>query len=439
MPIISAFGSSSSLEQLGFDQFHRRDSFLFPEQIHPQGQIPDLGFSAEKIEYVHVESILAGTITSQAITLAVLAGDGDVKIQAGKTDFNSTATGFILGLDDSDNDEVKLNIGDATSYLDWNVTTADTLTIAGSVTATSGAIGGWNITATTLYALASGTPSASPTDGIVLTSGATSNIIVYEDAAERVRIGNLSAGVFGILGYATDGATKLFELSDTQNFIAGWTISSSTLANGTNIILNATSAAISLNSATFGTDGIQLEYNAGNPRGYIGNGSTQFFQFDGTTISWGAVNSTLSAAGLLTTTSALIGGWNVVDGYIYNLQSGTPTAVPNDGVVLASGNEALLVYEDTALRTELGYLSAVIYGLKIYATNGSTVIFEASDTQQMMAGWAFTDAQLSSGSVIINSANQQMLFGSATAPLTGTGIFEGLSGGAYQARFGDPT
>lgn len=133
-----------------------------------------------------------------------------------------------------------------------------------------------------------------------------------------------------------------------------------------------------------------------------------------------AAPSSITNAGLLTTTSALIGGWNIVSGYIYNLQSGTPTAVPNDGVVLASGNEALIIYEDTARRVELGYLSAGVYGLKVYATDGTTVIYETSDTQQIIAGWFFTSTVLRTGAsdaasnVLIDSANSLMRLGPTT-------------------------
>src|SRR3990167_8155614 len=130
--------------------------------------------------------------------------------------------------------------------------------------------------------------------------------------------------------------------------------------------------------------------------------------------------SSISNAGLLSTISANIGGCNVVSGYIYNLQSGTPTATPDDGLVLASGNEAMIVYEDTAKRLEVGYLSAGIYGLRGYATDGTTTIFEVSDTQQIIAGWNFTDAVLRSGStdansnVLIDSTNSLIRLGPTT-------------------------
>ena len=219
-----------------------------------------------------VSTVTSGEVSSQW----TIATDG--YIIGGATAYN-TGAGFFLGWDST---AYKFSIGDGSSnYLTWDGTT---LSISGTFTANSGTIGGWTITTGYIYDLTSGTPTSSPNNGLVFDSG-DAKIIVYEGTAERVRVGYLSAGVYGILGYATDGSTKLFELSDTQNFIAGWTISSTTLANSTNIVLDASNKKISINSATFGADGIQLDYNAGDPRFYAGNGAGKEVKFDGTTFS----------------------------------------------------------------------------------------------------------------------------------------------------------
>ncbi len=214
----------------------------------------------------------------------VATGAGDVAIRAGQTDYD-TGTGFWLGLKTG---TAKLSLGNsAGDKLTWDGTN---VALTGTITAAAGAIGGWTITSGYIYDLTSGTPTSSPNNGIVLDSG-NAALIVYEGTAKRVQIGYLSAAVYGILGYATDGSTKLFELSDTQNMIAGWTISSTTLANSTNIILDASNKAISINSATFGTDGIQIQYNAGDPRIYAGNGANKFFKFDGTDTTFSGITN----------------------------------------------------------------------------------------------------------------------------------------------------
>ena len=60
-------------------------------------------------------------------------------------------------------------------------------------------------------------------------------------------------------------------------------INATTLANGTDIILDASNKAISINDATFGNTGIQLQYNSGTPRAHIGT-TTNYWQFDGTKV-----------------------------------------------------------------------------------------------------------------------------------------------------------
>jgi len=58
----------------------------------------------------------------------------------GKTGFNNTAAGYRLGIDDDG--LLKFYIGDSSTYLNW---TGTALVISGSLTATTGAIGGFTI------------------------------------------------------------------------------------------------------------------------------------------------------------------------------------------------------------------------------------------------------------------------------------------------------
>ncbi len=115
-----------------------------------------------------------------------------------------------------------------------------------------------------------------------------------------------------------------------------------------------------------------------------------------------------------------LAGWRISSGYIYKLASGTPTVTPSSGIVLASGNTGIIIYETTKKRVELGYLSAGVYGLKGYASDGTTVIFEMSGTQQKLAGWNFTDKVIRSGTtdansnVLIDSENSLLRLGPTT-------------------------
>jgi len=84
-------------------------------------QIADAAITNAKIVSLAVEKILAGVITSKAIVLAA-DGTGDSVLRAGKTNFDNTVSGFILGLDDSDSDLAKFFIGNDTTYLNWTGT-----------------------------------------------------------------------------------------------------------------------------------------------------------------------------------------------------------------------------------------------------------------------------------------------------------------------------
>ena len=91
--------------------------------------------------------------------------------------------------------------------------------------------------------------------------------------------------------------------------IGGFTLGATTLTGGTtHIILDASNKKISIKDATYGNDGIQLDYNAGNPRCYVGDGADQYFQFDGTNVSWKGTNTALTAAGAFTASNAILTG-----------------------------------------------------------------------------------------------------------------------------------
>lgn len=148
--------------------------------------------------------------------------------------------------------------------------------------------------------------------------------------------------------------------------------------------------------------------------------NTTGWQFTGAGIL-NAVGVNLS--GSIIATSGYIGGaggWVITTDYIYSLVSGTPTSNPSDGIVLASGNEALIVYENTEKRVEVGYLSSGVYGIKAYADDGTTPIFEVSDTQKMIGGWIFSDttlatnATIANANVLIDSANSLIRLGATT-------------------------
>ena len=84
-------------------------------------QIANATITTDKICTLSVDKLIAGTLKSQTITLGITDGEGDSVIKAGKIDFGDTVnSGFILGIDDSDSNRAKFEIGDSSQYLKYD-------------------------------------------------------------------------------------------------------------------------------------------------------------------------------------------------------------------------------------------------------------------------------------------------------------------------------
>ena len=77
-------------------------------------------------------------------------------------------------------------------------------------------------------------------------------------------------------------------IGKSQQMISGWNINTGSLFQGTygaaNIELNSANKYIAINSSAFGSEGIQLQYNSGTPRFYVGDGSNKHLKYDGTDV-----------------------------------------------------------------------------------------------------------------------------------------------------------
>ena len=147
------------------------------------------------------------------------------------------------------------------------------------------------------------------------TSSSQPRLEIAQNNVVRLKAGQLDSDKYGLKIWNAS-AEVLMEIADgaiaaeTAN-IGGWDITSSSLKKGTDIVLDSANKKISINSTAFGSDGVQIEHNSGNPRMYIGDGSNEFFKYDGSDITWKAANAELDATGKLIVTGATIGGWNV--------------------------------------------------------------------------------------------------------------------------------
>ena len=149
---------------------------LYAQDFRPgQRDILPLSVKDRNIEELTVNKLLAGTITSKTVTLAVTDGEGDAYFNAGITEFDNTQCGFILGIDDSDSNKAKFYIGSTTVYFNWDATN---LTVVGGT-----------ITGGTIQTATSGAR-------IVITSN---TLTVYDATDDRVLLGS------GIISFASAG------------------------------------------------------------------------------------------------------------------------------------------------------------------------------------------------------------------------------------------
>jgi len=133
----------------------------------------------------------------------------------------------------------------------------------------------------------------------------------------------------GVLGDIADGGG--YSRIATTDITAG------------HITVVSSSASININSAVWQNQGIQLQYNAGTPRAYMGDGGVtsgdRYFMFDGANISFRGVNTSLTAAGLFSCSNIVItgagstwGGAKIAQANIANLTTAIITSGTFDAV-----------------------------------------------------------------------------------------------------------
>ena len=270
---------------------------------------------------------------------------------------------------------------------------------------------------------------------IYLDTGTSSTILQTTTTAstsvggDKILIG-VAEDVSDVTKYAT------YQVFGGAGGVGGTLIGADNIA--TNTLTANEIAANTITAAEIAASTITTDLIAANTivAGDISAGTITGTEITGTTLSAIYADLGIITAGSVTGITGDLGGWNMVSGYLYSLQSGTPTSVPNDGLVLTSGDASVTCYEDSAKRLELGYLSAGVYGLRIYDTGGSNVVYEVSDTQQVIGGWTFSDTSLSAGTDddyigLIPGVGIQMgdsTFADAEFSVTNAGVLKAVSG-----------
>ena len=292
-----------NIYDLGFDKQLSRDpsgTAALPIQSTQSGSSYNSGLFNPIDGVTQSGSIATGQLTA---TLQQAAG----RLFFGKTTFADTTTGYILGIDDSNN-TAKFHIGDATSSLDWNVTTANTLTIKGSITATTGTIGGFDIGSDYIRDAANSMGLASTVTGgddvrfwagATFANRATAPFYVTEAGAftaTSVTINNQTMSGQDMFGDGSDGAVvisgnttlsrDMFYTNLTVN--AGFTLTTAGYRIFCTGTLTVQATGIIENSGTAGTIGGTGDSGGGSP----GAGGAA-----GTSTSGSVPGSTTSGAG----------------------------------------------------------------------------------------------------------------------------------------------
>lgn len=104
--------------------------------------------------------------------------------------------------------------------------------------------------------------------------------LVDDGGTAKAHIGDPAGQYWRWTGSALDvkGNITADTITTDSGTIGGWTILSDRLSSGS-FALVSDSKYLAIGNVTFGQSGIQLQYNLGTPRIYIGDGSTKYFKY----------------------------------------------------------------------------------------------------------------------------------------------------------------
>ena len=342
--------------------------------------------------------------------------------------FFSVDTPFLVGSDPIGN--FKLSMGNKLKAFINSGSGDFVLEIQGTVSASVGAIGGWTLSTGSLF----------------------SGNVKIESFAERILMGDATSPVLGTgIFLGRDGGDYEFRAGDPLGRRMHW--------DGTDLFISGsiiTTPAIGTSPTVLGwthdlvfssTDNDTVAWSTGSI--VLGSGET-FSIASGNTgnitaLTYIYLDTDASTTVLQTTTTAStsIGANKILIAVAENVADvakdaeyvvyGGSGAVGVSKTILAG-----VIAANTITANEIAantITAAEISASSITATelNVTTLSAISADMGTLTAGTIIV------GSMSITAATERILFGSASAPLTGTGIFLGKDGVDYEFRVGDPS
>ena len=209
----------------------------------------------------------------------------------------------------------------------------------------------------------------------------------------------------------------------------------------------ATGSEYDLDNATIKLGGTQVDaagsylgaflgLDSGTYKFYVGDGANKYFKFDGTNISWGGANASLSTSGVFTATNAVltgsitansgaIGGWTLATTTI------TSTNIGLHSASAASGAQILIGHTTSYASAEIGFKNDGSGKLA-----SGNIYWNAAGALNLSGPFS-SSATITGGGFIVSTTGAIYSTGKSSYADTDAGFFLGYDTDAYKFNIGD--
>lgn len=219
-------GLASALQEL------RRD---FDAHMHT-------GSDSRRLENLYVDNLVASNSILSINSLAVV-----------KQSFSDTTAGFWVGVEGG---VAKLNLGNASQFLKW---TGTALSMSGSITASSGTIGGWTIGSTTLTGGGVTLDSAGTITGGTIRTSSSGQRVTMNGSTNELQFHRSSGALVGTIFGTTSGGVSAIAVVDSASVVAISVTSTGVAIGNGNLTIGGTGSLVVNNSGLMGFSSAYFE------------------------------------------------------------------------------------------------------------------------------------------------------------------------------------